>query len=89
MQQRPLGTHVPVFTNGLITGGYSRRRDPAPRVDRRRATVDFGVTFVDTADIQGRHADHEHVAETRNVHAAKRRATAPTLQIRPFPKVQS
>ena len=89
MQQRTLGTDVPVSTNGLMTGGYSGRRDPAPRVDLRRATVDLGVTFVDTADIHGRHADHEHVTETRTVLAAKRHGTAPSLQIRPFPRVQS
>ena len=89
MQQRTLGTTVPVSTNGLITGGYSRRRDPAPRVDLRRATVDLGVTLVNTADIHGRHAEHEYLAETRTVLAAKLHGTAPSLQIRPFPRVQS
>jgi aryl-alcohol dehydrogenase-like predicted oxidoreductase len=89
MQQRNLGTDVPIVTSGLMTGRYSGRRDPAPRVDPLRATVDHGFTFVDTADIHGRHADHEHVAETRTALATKQHGTAPTLQIRPFPRVQS
>ncbi len=73
-----------------MTAGYSGRPDPAQRVDLLRATVDRGVTVVDTAASDEQHADHGLVgALGLRGHLTMAHETAPTLQIRPFPKVRS
>jgi aryl-alcohol dehydrogenase-like predicted oxidoreductase len=89
MQQGTIGTDVAVSASGLMTAGCSARPDSPQMGDLLRATVDRGATVVDTADIQGRHADHEPGGETRTVVATQRHATARTSPIRPFPRFRS
>jgi aryl-alcohol dehydrogenase-like predicted oxidoreductase len=92
MQQRTIDTDLSVSASGLgrvsMTAGYCRP-DPAERVDMLRATVDRGVTVVDTADIYGPHADDGLVgALGLRGHLTMAHETARTLQIRPFPRVR-
>ena len=95
MHQRTLGTDLHVSAIGLgcmsMTGGYSGRPDPAQMVDLLHAAVDRGVTFFDTAEIYGPHANEELVGEalTPPVDLANRHGTATTSQTRPFPRVRS
>jgi aryl-alcohol dehydrogenase-like predicted oxidoreductase len=67
MHQRTLGTDLHVSAIGLgcmsMTGGYSGRPDPAQMVDLLHTAVDRGVTFFDTAEIYGPHANEELVGE--------------------------
>jgi aryl-alcohol dehydrogenase-like predicted oxidoreductase len=68
MQKRFLGTAaLDVSAIGLgcmtMTGGYSGRPDRAQMIDVIRAAVDRGVTFFDTAEIYGPHANEELVGE--------------------------
>lgn len=67
MQQRTLGPDLSVSAIGLgcmtMTGGYSGRPDPAQMIDLLHAAVDRGVTFFDTAEIYGPHANEELVGE--------------------------
>jgi aryl-alcohol dehydrogenase-like predicted oxidoreductase len=68
MQKRSLGTAaLDVSAIGLgcmtMTGGYSGRPDRAQMIDVIRAAVDHGVTFFDTAEIYGPHANEELVGE--------------------------
>jgi aryl-alcohol dehydrogenase-like predicted oxidoreductase len=67
MHQRTLGTDLHVSAIGLgcmtMTGGYSGRPDPAQMVELLHAAVDRGVTFFDTAEIYGPHANEELVGE--------------------------
>jgi aryl-alcohol dehydrogenase-like predicted oxidoreductase len=66
MDQRTLGTSgLNVSAIGLgcmgMTGGYSHRPDPDEMVALLHAAVDRGVTFFDTAEIYGPHANEELV----------------------------
>lgn len=67
MQQRTLGLDLSVSAIGLgcmtMTGGYSGRPDPAQMINLLHAAVDRGVTFFDTAEIYGPHANEELVGE--------------------------
>jgi aryl-alcohol dehydrogenase-like predicted oxidoreductase len=68
MQKRTLGTAgLEVSAIGLgcmsMTGGYSGHPDRAEMIDVIRAAVDRGVTFFDTAEIYGPHANEELVGE--------------------------
>jgi aryl-alcohol dehydrogenase-like predicted oxidoreductase len=67
MQQRTLGTNLQVSAIGLgcmsMTGGYSGRPDHAQMVRLIHAAVDRGVTFFDTAEVYGPHANEELVGE--------------------------
>jgi aryl-alcohol dehydrogenase-like predicted oxidoreductase len=67
MQQRTLGPDLSVSAIGLgcmtMTGGYSGRPDPAQMINLLHAAVDRGVTFFDTAEIYGPHANEELVGE--------------------------
>ena len=67
-QKRNLGTAaLEVSAIGLgcmsMTGGYSGHPDRAQMIDVIRAAVDRGVTFFDTAEIYGPHANEELVGE--------------------------
>ncbi len=66
MQNRTLGTSgLEVSAIGLgcmtMSGGYSTHPDQAQMVDLLHAAVDRGVTFFDTAEIYGLHANEELV----------------------------
>ncbi|WP_345762155.1 aldo/keto reductase [Diaminobutyricibacter sp. McL0608] len=66
MHTRTLGTSgLEVSTIGLgcmtMSGGYSTHPDQAEMVDLLHAAVDRGVTFFDTAEIYGLHANEELV----------------------------
>ena len=66
METRVLGSSgLEVSAIGLgcmgMTGGYSHRPDPDEMVALLHAAVDRGVTFFDTAEIYGPHANEELV----------------------------
>ncbi|GAA1855717.1 aldo/keto reductase [Microlunatus capsulatus] len=66
MQQRALGTSgLEVSALGLgcmgVTGAYGVHPDPAAMTDLLHAAVERGVTFFDTAEIYGPHANEELV----------------------------
>src|SRR4051794_1966249 len=68
MDKRTLGTSgMEVSAIGLgcmtMTGGYSGRPDRQEMVALLRAAVDRGVTFFDTAEIYGPHANEELLGE--------------------------
>ena len=68
MKHRTLGPDGPdVSAIGLgcmtMTGGYGGRPDPQEMIGVLRAAVDRGVTFFDTAEIYGPHANEELVGE--------------------------
>ena len=68
MQKRILGTSgLEVSAIGLgcmsMTGGYSGRPDRQEMISLLHAAVDRGVTFFDTAEIYGPHANEELVGE--------------------------
>ncbi len=67
MHQRTLGTDLHVSAIGLgcmtMTGGYSGRPDPARMISLLHSAVERGVTFFDTAEIYGPHANEELVGE--------------------------
>ena len=68
MQERTLGTSgLDVSAIGLgcmsMTGGYSGRPDRQEMISLLHAAVDRGVTFFDTAEIYGPHANEELVGE--------------------------
>jgi aryl-alcohol dehydrogenase-like predicted oxidoreductase len=68
MQTRTLGTSgLEVSALGLgcmsMTGGYSGRPDRQEMISLLHAAVDRGVTFFDTAEIYGPHANEELVGE--------------------------
>ena len=67
MQQRTLGTDLHVSALGLgcmsMTGGYSGHPDRAEMIELIHAAVDRGVTFFDTAEIYGPHANEKLVGE--------------------------
>ena len=68
MHKRVLGADgLEVSAVGLgcmsMTGGYSGHPDRAQMIDVIRAAVDRGVTFFDTAEIYGPHANEELVGE--------------------------
>ena len=68
MNTRSLGdSSLEVSAIGLgcmsMTGGYSGRPDRAAMIDLLHAAVDRGVTFFDTAEIYGPHANEELVGE--------------------------
>jgi aryl-alcohol dehydrogenase-like predicted oxidoreductase len=68
MQKRMLGNSgLEVSALGLgcmtTTGGYSGRPDRQEMIGLLRAAVDRGVTFFDTAEIYGPHANEELVGE--------------------------
>jgi aryl-alcohol dehydrogenase-like predicted oxidoreductase len=67
MHQRTLGPDLHVSAIGLgcmsMTGGYSGHPDHSQMVELIHAAVDRGVTFFDTAEIYGPHANEELVGE--------------------------
>ncbi len=68
MDKRTLGTAGPeVSAIGLgcmsMTGGYSEKPDRQEMISLIHAAVDRGVTFFDTAEIYGPHANEELVGE--------------------------
>jgi aryl-alcohol dehydrogenase-like predicted oxidoreductase len=67
MAKRTLGQGLEVSAIGLgcmsMTGGYSERPDRREMISLIRAAVDRGVTFFDTAEIYGPHANEELVGE--------------------------
>src|SRR6476620_2457579 len=68
MDKRILGTAGPeVSAIGLgcmsMTGGYSEKPDRQEMISLIHAAVDRGVTFFDTAEIYGPHANEELVGE--------------------------
>src|SRR5215210_9392132 len=68
MQKRTLGASgLEVSAIGLgcmsMTGGYSGRPDRQQMISLLHAAVDRGVTFFDTAEIYGPHANEELVGE--------------------------
>jgi aryl-alcohol dehydrogenase-like predicted oxidoreductase len=68
MNTRTLGTSgLEVSAIGLgcmsMTGGYSGRPDRAAMIELLHAAVERGVTFFDTAEIYGPHANEELVGE--------------------------
>ena len=68
METRPLGSSgLDVSAIGLgcmsMTGGYSGRPDRQEMISLLHAAVDRGVTFFDTAEIYGPHANEELVGE--------------------------
>ena len=68
MRHAPLGTSgLEVSAIGLgcmsMTGGYSGRPDRQEMISLLHAAVDLGVTFFDTAEIYGPHANEELVGE--------------------------
>ena len=68
MQKRTLGTSgLEVSAIGLgcmtMTGGYSGTPDRQDMITLLHRAVDLGVTFFDTAEIYGPHANEELVGE--------------------------
>jgi aryl-alcohol dehydrogenase-like predicted oxidoreductase len=67
MEKRILGAGLEVSAIGLgcmsMTGGYSDRPERTEMLDLIRTAVDLGVTFFDTAEIYGPHANEELVGE--------------------------
>ena len=68
MQKRTLGTGGPMVSAiGLgcmtMTGGYGGRPDRKEMISLLHAAVERGVTFFDTAEIYGPHANEELVGE--------------------------
>lgn len=67
MHDRTLGQGLTVSAIGLgcmtTTGGYSEHPDRAEMVAMIRGAVDLGVTFFDTAEIYGGHANEVLVGE--------------------------
>jgi aryl-alcohol dehydrogenase-like predicted oxidoreductase len=68
MQQRRLGSSgLEVSAIGLgcmtMTGGYSGMPDRQDMITLLHRAVDLGVTFFDTAEIYGPHANEELVGE--------------------------
>jgi aryl-alcohol dehydrogenase-like predicted oxidoreductase len=67
MHQRTLGPDLPVSAIGLgcmsMTGGYSGHPDHTQMINLIHTAVDRGVTFFDTAEIYGPHANEELVGE--------------------------
>ncbi|MBN9105695.1 MAG: aldo/keto reductase [Propionibacteriaceae bacterium] len=67
MHDRTLGQGLTVSAIGLgcmtTTGGYSEHPDRAEMVAMVRGAVDLGVTFFDTAEIYGGHANEVLVGE--------------------------
>ncbi len=67
MKKRTLGQDLEVSAIGLgcmtTTGGYSGSPDRDEMIVLLRAAVDLGVTFFDTAEIYGPHANEELVGE--------------------------
>ena len=68
MQERTLGSSgLKVSAIGLgcmtMTGGYSGMPDRQDMIGLLRRAVDLGVTFLDTAEIYGPHANEELVGE--------------------------
>jgi aryl-alcohol dehydrogenase-like predicted oxidoreductase len=68
MKKRELGTNgLEVSAIGLgcmtMTGGYSGNPDRADMINLLHRAVDLGVTFFDTAEIYGPHANEELVGE--------------------------
>ena len=73
MDKRTLGTNgLEVSAIGLgcmsMTGGYSDRPDRQEMISLIRTAVDRGVTFFDTAEIYGPHANEELVGEALAPH---------------------
>ena len=73
MDKRTLGTDgLEVSAIGLgcmsMTGGYSDRPDRQEMISLIRTAVDRGVTFFDTAEIYGPHANEELVGEALAPH---------------------
>ncbi|TNM68131.1 aldo/keto reductase [Streptomyces sp. NP160] len=73
MHHRTLGADLTVSAIGLgcmtMTGGYSGRPDRADMVELLHQAVDLGVTFFDTAEIYGPHANEELVGQALAPHA--------------------
>ena len=74
MQKRRLGSSgLEVSAIGLgcmtMTGGYSGMPDRQDMITLLRRAVDLGVTFFDTAEIYGPHANEELVGEALAPHA--------------------
>jgi len=71
-KKRTLGRGLEVSPIGLgcmsMTGGYSGRPDRREMISLIRAAVDRGVTFFDTAEIYGPHANEELVGEALAPH---------------------
>src|SRR3954451_23590180 len=67
MQTRTLGRGLEVSAIGLgcmtMTGGYSGTPDRKDMIALLRRAVDLGVTFFDTAEVYGPHANEELVGE--------------------------
>src|SRR4051794_15613182 len=67
MQKRTLGSGLEVSAIGLgcmtMTGGYSGMPDRQDMIRLLHRAVDLGVTFFDTAEIYGPHANEELVGE--------------------------
>ncbi len=107
MQQRTLGAHGPeVSAIGLgcmtMTGGYGGRPDRDEMIGLLRAAVERGVTFFDTAEIYGPHANEELVGEAlapyadqiliatkfaADIDPVERRATGRMLRPEDLPRV--
>jgi aryl-alcohol dehydrogenase-like predicted oxidoreductase len=73
MQSRTLGTgDLRVSAIGLgcmgMTGGYSHRPDPDEMAALIQTAVDHGVTFFDTAESYGPHANEELVGRALAPH---------------------
>ena len=80
MQKRKLGSSgLEVSAIGLgcmtMTGGYSGMPDRQDMITLLHRAVDLGVTFFDTAEIYGSHANEELVVWTRCWEAARRTQT--------------
>src|SRR5919112_2763187 len=73
MQTRTLGNVLNVSAIGLgcmtMTGGYSGMPDRQDMVALLHRAVDLGVTFFDTAEIYGPHANEELVGEALGPYA--------------------
>ena len=85
MQKRTLGTSgLEVSAIGLgcmtMTGGYSGMPDRQDMITLLHRAVDLGVTFFDTAEIYGPHANEELVGEAL---APVRRPGRDRHQVRP------
>src|SRR3954463_5535842 len=67
MHKRTLGSELEVSAIGLgcmtMTGGYSGTPDRKDMIGLLRRAVDLGVTFFDTAEIYGPHANEDLVGE--------------------------
>ncbi len=67
MKNRTLGSGLEVSAIGLgcmtMTGGYSGMPDRQDMISLLRRAVELGVTFFDTAEIYGPHANEELVGE--------------------------